>query len=231
MVTESSLSQPDNLQSELNHVRHSLQNNGYKKRDITNTINRHLNPHPRNPKTVTSNSVAFLPYIPGITDRINKILRKSGIKTVFKPPSKIGHLLPSPKDKLNPLSSKGVYTIPCSCGAQYIGETGRSIKTRISEHRRCLQTGLLSHSAVAEHQHNTGHQILFDNSSLIAQSPYYYTRKIRESVEIAKRPHNLNRDTGFPLSSVWHPVLRPAPHSAASPTGINTSAKLPLIVD
>lgn len=45
----------------------------------------------------------------------------------------------------------------------YICETGHSVKTRLSQNRICLRTDLLSDYAVAEHQHNTGHEILFDS--------------------------------------------------------------------
>jgi len=68
--------------------------------------------------------LSILPYVKG-TDRIGRILNKHNIQTIFKPPKKIGQILTNPKDQRPPLSSAGVYEIPCSCRQVYIGETGR----------------------------------------------------------------------------------------------------------
>lgn len=48
----------------------------------------------------------------------------------------------------------------------YIGKNGCSIKTRHKKHQRCLRSSLLLHSAVAEHQHDSDHQIFFDSPSV-----------------------------------------------------------------
>lgn len=56
-----------------------------------------------------------------------------------------------------------------------------------------------SHSAVVEHQHDTGHQVLCDGSSVIPKSWV-----IHEIVEVLKRRNNLNYDNGYPLSLVWN---------------------------
>lgn len=84
------------------------------------------------------------------------------------------------------LLSKSVYSIPCARGAVYIGETGRSVKPRLAEQQRCLQSGMLSRSAIAEHHKDTGHPILFNTTSVEAKSSYYDQRKILEAVEIDK---------------------------------------------
>ena len=71
--------------------------------------------------------LSILPYVKGTTDWIGRILNKHNIRTIFKPPKKIGQILRSPKDQRSPLSSAGVYKIPCFCGQVYIEETGRMI--------------------------------------------------------------------------------------------------------
>lgn len=42
-------------------------------------------------------------------------------------------ILPSAQDTLDPLSSKDVWEYLCSCGAIYIDEMGRSMKTGLNE--------------------------------------------------------------------------------------------------
>lgn len=99
-------------------------------------------------------------------------------------PSKICDLLPFPKDRLNPLASKGVYRIADSCGAVYIGETDLSIKTP----QRCLIFCLLTLSAEAEFQQNMAQGNNFDSTSILAKSLFYFSRKIREALNISKHP-------------------------------------------
>jgi len=79
---------------------------------------------------------SILPYIKGTTDCIGRILNKYNIQTVFKPLKKIGQILRNPKDQRLPLSSAGVYKIPCSYGKVYIGETERMVNIRMKEHQR-----------------------------------------------------------------------------------------------
>jgi len=67
-------------------------------------------------------------------DRIGRILNKYNIQTVFKPTKKIGQILRNPKDQRLPLSSAGVYKIPCSCGKAYIGETRRMVNICVKKY-------------------------------------------------------------------------------------------------
>jgi len=79
--------------------------------------------------------LSILPYVKGTTNRIGRILNKHNIRTIFKPPKKIGQILRNPEDQRSLLSSAGVYKIPCSCGQVYIRETERMIKLWIKEHQ------------------------------------------------------------------------------------------------
>ena len=52
-----------------------------------------------------------------------------------------------------------VYQIPCAqCNEVYIGETGRPLKTRISEHKRAVATGDVR-NANATHWMRTNHNM------------------------------------------------------------------------
>ena len=57
------------------------------------------------------------------------------------PHTTLRRLLVRPKDKVE-LDEQGelVYQIPCkNCGAEYIGETGRLLKTRLEENRKYVE--------------------------------------------------------------------------------------------
>lgn len=138
-----------------------------------------------------------LPYILGTTDKISHILRKNNIRTTFEPMSTISKCLKSVQDPIDPKCHKGVYFVPCSCGKTYIGETGRSILTRIQEHAADIKHNCSKTLALAEHSSKTNHH-----------------RKFKEAVEIGKHPNNLNRDKGWKISDNWIPTLSPDPISS-----------------
>ncbi|GJQ75534.1 hypothetical protein Trydic_g17619 [Trypoxylus dichotomus] len=119
------------------------------------------------------------------------------------------------KDQVETLSAKDIYKIPCSCGLIYISETGRSVKTHTKEHKRCLKSGHVSSSAVAEYHIRTGHNILFEETSIIEKNPHFYGKKIKEVMEIHKYPDNINREDEYHLSPIWKPQ---APPPSTQPT-------------
>ncbi|XP_030758072.1 uncharacterized protein LOC115883811 [Sitophilus oryzae] len=113
------------------------------------------------------------------------------------------------KDKRAPLSSAGIYRIPCSCGSVYIGTTKRSVGTRLTEHKRNCRLGQTEKSAVAEHALRDGdHKIQFEDTQVIATTSGYHPRLVREAVEIHKHPNNFNRkEETFYLNRIWHPAI------------------------
>lgn len=58
------------------------------------------------------NGRAFLPFITGVTDRIEGLLRKRKARNIFRPTKSIQRHLTSAIDASNPLSSGQVYTSP-----------------------------------------------------------------------------------------------------------------------
>jgi len=148
-----------------------------------------------------------LSYIQGTTDKIARILRKFDIPSTFRPLKTIRNSLRSVKDPVNPMDMKGVYLIPCSCGTPYIGETGRSIHQRICEHAADLRHGRTKSSALAEHVDKTSHHVCIEEAQVISKVAQFHLRKLREAIEIEKRPNNLNRDDGWKVSRCWIPAL------------------------
>jgi hypothetical protein len=106
-------------------LRDVFRQNGYSNRQINRVINR----HPNISKTDDNpDSVAFLPYVGTIFNRISRVLSRHNIKSVGLPPRKIYSFLRPVKDRLG-LRTPGVYRIPCECGMVYIGQTDR-LKTQ-----------------------------------------------------------------------------------------------------
>ena len=136
-----------------------------------------------------------------------KILRKKNIITQFSALGTIRQSLKSVKDDIDKQQLKGVYKIDCSCGKSYIGETGRSLQTRLKEHGTDIRNGRSRTSALAEHSSKTKHHICLESASIIAREEQPQRRKIREALEIFKHPCNLNRDSGLEISGSWIPLI------------------------
>jgi predicted GIY-YIG superfamily endonuclease len=85
------------------------------------------------------------------------------------------------KDDLG-LKTPGVYSIPCEWGQVYIGQTGRSIDTRIKEHH--IRLAEPDKSAVAEHSISRGHRIQLQNTKTLSTQSRYMDWLIKEAIEI-----------------------------------------------
>nr|XP_032511983.1 uncharacterized protein LOC116766284 [Danaus plexippus plexippus] len=189
----------DHLEAELQHVKHALTINNLP------VPRQHRKKHLK-PPTV-ERQPAILPYVKGVTDRIGNILKKVSIKTIYKPHKKVSQFLRPIKSNI-PLQQAGVYKLDCDCVLSYIGQTKRSIGTRVKEHISDIKNRRASKSAVCEHtMDKPGHYIRFDKPQILAREDKYIPRLIREAIEIKKHP-NFNREDGWNLSNTWDPVLK-----------------------
>ncbi|PFX15104.1 hypothetical protein AWC38_SpisGene20695 [Stylophora pistillata] len=101
--------------------------------------------------TATPTTTATIPYIKGMSENISRILLPFNIRVAHKPITTLRQLLTNVKDKDEPRNRQGtIYKINCSdCQASYIGETGRNLTTRLTEHRRATRKGILQYLTVA----------------------------------------------------------------------------------
>ncbi|XP_047020588.1 uncharacterized protein LOC124630667, partial [Helicoverpa zea] len=186
------------LGAELQHVKQVLHDNKLRV------------PRPRRRTRVKPATVerlpAVLPYIRGVTDKIGYILKRASIKTYFKPLKKISQFLPPVKCHI-PLQDAGVYKLECDCGLSYIGQTKRSIGTRVKEHIADVKHRRSRQSAVCEHTLDKAqHYIRFDKPQVLARENRFLPRMIREAIEIKKHP-NFNREDGWCIPPAWNPII------------------------
>ena len=80
--------------------------------------------------------------------------------------------------------------------ARYIGQTGRSLKRRLKEHRRALRNGDMAASALAEHAFTAGHGVDLSKAEVLDSNPYTATRCMLESWHIQRNESKLNREWG-----------------------------------
>ena len=111
-----------------------------------------------------------------------RILQPYNIRVAHKPITTLRQLLTNVKDKDEPNDRQGaVYKIKCcDCQATYIGETGRNLNTRLTEHKRATRNGDLNNN-IAEHHLQTNHRIDWDSAECVIYSTDYYQRLTLES--------------------------------------------------
>ena len=141
-------------------------------------------------------------------EAIRRILDPLGVKVVFRPLRTLRQMLVRPKDPVPVDERKGVvYSIPCvECSSVYIGQTGRSLKQRVSEHRRALKNGDIQASALAEHVLKTGHAVDLSQSEVLDHHQHTTTRCMLESWYIQHNQAALNRERGT-LPEVYTALL------------------------
>ena len=85
--------------------------------------------------------------------------------------------------------------VPCvECSSVYIGQTGRSLKQRVSEHRRARKNGDVQTSALAEHVFKTGHAVDLGQSEVLDHHQHTTTCCVLESWYIQHNQAVLNKD-------------------------------------
>jgi hypothetical protein len=116
-----------------------------------------LNPDMRTSKPKDKpTSVALLPYVQTTYGRLSRMLARHNINSVGLLLRKISSFLHCLKDDVG-LRTPGMYSITCECGRVYIGQTGRSITTRVKKHSWHIQLGHPEKSAVAKHRLTHAH--------------------------------------------------------------------------
>ena len=136
----------------------TLMNNNYPPtlvhKVMESTIQKFHSAGPRNQENI-ENKFISLPYCSVSFNKLKELLGGFGISVVGKPLQTVGNLFFSNlKDKIpKEFKSNVVYSVVCTCGEQYIGNTGQWLKNRFQQHKSRDE----HHSALSEHLYNTNH--------------------------------------------------------------------------
>ena len=160
------------------------------------------------PKSVYSTTIV-VPFLDGITQAIQRVLRPLEIRVVGRPQRWDWSLQRNLKDSVEPCDEIGaVYRINCmDCDDIYIGETGRTTRIRCLEHKshaRCKRT---DHSAAADHVLLEGHKMDFDNPVVLDRDKRLMSRRVKEALWLYSADKKMNRDQGLELNPLWFSVL------------------------
>ena len=123
-----------------------------------------------------------LPNVQGVSEKISRVLRKEGPRVAYKPIQTINKIFSRPKNRLNKEQTRGiVYKYECKdCDFVYYGETGRSLKTRIGEHKDAVRL-FDQKSKAAQHANTHNHSFDFENVRIVTRERNYHKRTVLES--------------------------------------------------
>ena len=171
----------DSLTDEANYLNNVFSKNNYNADFVRRNMYKPAEHNATNtdPTPVTT---ATIPYIKGTSETVARILQPYNIRVAHKPITTLRQLLTNVKDKDEPNDRQGaVYKIKyCNCQATHIGETGRNLNTRLTEHNRATRNGDLNNN-IAEHHLQTNHRIDWDSAECVIYSTDYYQRLMLES--------------------------------------------------
>ena len=151
-----------------------------------------------------------IPYVSGTSEAIRRVLAPLGIRTAFRGTSRKWTLMSGAKDKIPPDTQPGVvYAIGClDCEQVYVGETARTSRERLKEHKCHTRMGKGELSAVAQHVADTAHEIHW-KARILARERTTTARKVREALIIHRldrkggQKRTMNQDKGTELSHLW----------------------------
>ena len=146
------------------------------------------------------------------SEKLKRICTRLNICTVFTPAHTLKKTLMKVKNRVPEEKKKAVvYQVPCKdCHQLYTGESKRTLKVRLTEHRRAVQKSDVN-NGIAVHVANTSHSIDWQNARVVKTVPGYWERRTTEAILIRKSQEPMNLDNGLLLPSVWNPILLNTP--------------------
>ena len=205
------------MQQEMDHLNQVFQANGFPENLVKKTLATRPSPLPETPEPQQPDDppkTLCTPYIRGLSEKIAKVCAPLGVKPVFRPRRTLKRELMQVKSRTPEQKQTGVvYKIPCKeCPEVYVGETKRTLKVRLSEHRQAVKRGDPK-NGIAVHVQKTNHCINWEGATVQRRAEGFWQRRTVEAIQIKKATLNMNLDSGLLLPMVWNPILKPPlPH-------------------
>lgn len=185
-------------------IKSILEKNNYPAKFINEILNRKEPEHHR-PQEEEENKKYFkVTYVENLGEQIKNIFTKLNINIAFKSDNTIKKFFTKTKSATPiELLSNIIYKISCKdCPATYIGQTGRYLKDRISEHKRDslnilnpLKNKKENNTALAEHVRNLLHSFNFDPGSvgILGRQTNLKKRLLHEMISIKQDKNSINK--------------------------------------
>ena len=165
-----------------------FQANGFLAELVRKTLSHQTHPTPPQPvheDPTEPQKIMCLPYICGLSERIERICAPLGVKAAFKPTKTLRQTLMNVKNCIpEERKREVVYEVPCKeCHLSYIGETKRTLRVRIGEHKQAVKRGD-PRNGIAVHTHQSQRAINWDGAKVKRS-----VSKILEEENYRSNPH------------------------------------------
>jgi len=204
------LSHPEFHQKNLTFIIEILLENDYPLEFIFNTIRTRIKSL-INGKTTQQNNIQdndsnnnnkktiwfTVPYIKSISEKFKNIINGTVTRVSFYSMNKLNKLIKSQKDSLPKYANMNVvYKINCKdCDASYVGQTGRQLKTRISEHKNHINRNTSALSVITEHRLQMNHEFDWERVEILDVEKYFNKRIVSEMINIKCQKNGINLQT------------------------------------
>ena len=150
-------------------------------------------------------TTVLIPFIDGVTQPLQRILRPLNVRVVGKPRDWKWSLQQKLKDRTSRENDPSVvYRLKCSdCEQAYFGEAGRTACVCLKEHASYVKNGRFDMSAAAEHAIFEQHALNFDNVKVIDCEHHCLKRRVKEALHFNAEKHLMNKDKGLELNPIW----------------------------
>ena len=207
----------EDLKQELKYIEKTMQLNEFPKNIIKRTMRETLQPKRQKKNNDNDNEKMikmYLPYEKGISEKIASISRKFNIRLINTKGKTLKNLVNVNRNstKSNEIKTQSgvVYKVDCKdCNKYYIGETGRTIQTRMNEHEKGITSEKEKMSGLSQHIKQTGHQAKFNDVKVLYKENNFAKRKFKEAIAIKKHKCNLlnKKEEIKILSDAWENLL------------------------
>ncbi|KYN18663.1 hypothetical protein ALC57_09022 [Trachymyrmex cornetzi] len=138
-----------------------------------------------------------LPYVPNLSEKFFSLVKKYNVKLAFFSFNKLKKFIRVQKDTLPKYFNKNVvYKIFCKdCDASYVGQTGRKLTTRISEHRNHINRNNNNQSVITNHRLEFNHEFDWDGVQILDKERILNKRLNSEMLHIHMQKNGLNLKT------------------------------------
>nr|VZH95918.1 unnamed protein product [Spirometra erinaceieuropaei] len=197
---ETQCSEPEDKIAEVQYLRRVFKANG----NLRNFVNRCIRKMDERSNRTDIKVWRALPYVKNVSEAVGRLLAPLGVGDAHRPEATIRRLVMKPKRPLPRQETSGVvYRIWCSCGqSNYVGESGRQLRTRMAEHAAAVRRNDAS-SQVANHSTGSRHTFKFDEAAILGRGDNRVSWEPLESWFTG--PQSINKCDDLPIQ---YTVLR-----------------------